>query len=178
MFCTSCGKKINDGDAFCMFCGAKQTSAAPVAPSAPDTSAPSMPDPAFERIKARYRCPDGHVFDATAETTVCPTCGKSLSKGGWIHLYRMGNYVGCAIGMGIYINGEAYGLIGNKESLKISLPYGTYTVHVTHTATRKCNDPMITVTPTAPEAFFKAHFSRGGFAIEVESADKKDMPTG
>ena len=131
----------------------------------------------FSRIRVRYRCTNGHVFDGEEGMTACKTCGAPLPSGGFIQLYRMGNPIGAAVGMGVYIDDVPFGHIATKQSIRISVPYGPHKVHVTHTTTRKCNDPVFTVTPEMPYAWCKAHFSSGGFAITVEQAAPSEMPT-
>lgn len=185
-FCTSCGTQIAPDSKFCSKCGAKQPDF--VAPP-PQAQPPVAPTPAnytntveantsmFAGLKVRFRCPNGHVFDGTNATGTCPTCGAVLPpKEGIIQLYRMGNYLGCAVGMGIYIDGVSYGLVANKESVRISLPYGPHKVHVTHTTTRKCNDPVFTLSPDYPVIYTKAHFAAAGFKIVVEQATENEMP--
>lgn len=189
-FCSNCGAPVVEGAKFCARCGAKlipaaaptQAPAAPQAPVAPQAPAayqtPAAPQTAkdFSRITVRYLCPNRHVFDGSEHETVCRTCGAPLPKGGYIQMYRMGNYMGVAVGMGIYINDVPCGHIGNKQSLRINVPFGSHKVHVTHTTTRKCNDPVFTVTPEAPVVWCKAHFSKAGFAITVEPASPDTMP--
>lgn len=197
-FCIHCGKQNQDSAAFCAYCGGKQPAIsapqAPVlqatAPVQPVQAQPVQPTPVppvmvapvrtstrdFSAIKVRYRCPSGHVFNGPETQTACPTCGAMLPKGGYIQLYRMGNMMGVTVGMGIHINEQPCGHIGNKESIRISVPYGQYKVHVTHTTTRRCNDPIVTVDPAHPTVFLKAHFVKGGWAIGVDVADEAEMP--
>jgi len=130
----------------------------------------------FSKIPVRYRCPNGHVFDGSDKLTHCPKCKAPLPTGGYIQMYRMGNYFGRGVGMGIYINDLPCGHIGNRKSLRISVPYGQHKVHVTHTTTRVCNDPIFTVTPQNPYVWCKAHFSSAGFTITVEPAAPDSMP--
>jgi hypothetical protein len=130
----------------------------------------------FAAVTVRYRCPNGHVFDGNANQEFCPECKAQLQKGGYIQMYRMGNYMGMAVGMGIYINGEPYGHLGNKQSVRISVPFGSHKVHVTHTTTRACNDPVLTVSPQAPYVWCKASFAKMGFVIEVKPAAEDSMP--
>ena len=189
-FCTSCGAQIVEGTAFCVQCGAQLIQAqapapapmpmapmgTPVAPAAP--VAPMGVDVSkFSKITVRHCCQQGHVFDGTEDQVTCPKCNSPLNKGGYIQLYRMGNFMGMAVGMGVYVDEIPYGHIGNKQSIRISVPYGTHKLHVTHTTTRSCNDPLITITPEMPYAWCKCHFSAAGFAITVEPADPVSMPT-
>ena len=188
MFCTSCGAQLSDGARFCGKCGtavkAPVTAAdpAPIVPAAPvqprqAENQPVRPQFDFSRIPIRYRCANGHVFDARDRQAICPTCGVPLVNDGLIQMYRMGNYMGMAVGMGIYIDDVPCGHIGNKQSIRISVPFGNHKVHVTHTTTRKCNDPVYSVTPQNPCVWCKAHFSAAGFKITVEQANPQDMPT-
>ena len=187
MLCPNCGATVSDSSRFCEQCGAplaaRTPAVNPVQPAAPVQAQPPLryqqPAPIpfdFSRIPVRYRCPNDHVYDAGEGETVCRTCGAPLPTGGYIQLYRMGNYMGCAVGMGVYIDDAPCGHLANKQSIRISVPYGNHKVHVTHTTTRKCNDPIFTVTPEYPYVWCKAHFSKAGFAITVEQANPQDMP--
>lgn len=186
-FCSKCGTKAKDGAKFCSACGAQLvlpkapvTSDAPVAPQAAEaTPAPSADLQAyakFANVTVRYRCSCGNAFDGNDATASCPKCGAAISKGGTIQLYRMGNMMGVAVGMGIYIDEVSYGFIANKQSLRINVPFGAHKVHVVHTATRACNDPVITVTPEKPYAFCRASFAGAGFRINVEEVGADVMP--
>ena len=190
-FCGKCGAELLPNARFCGKCGAPVTP--PAAPqAAPAQAAPAQAAPGqvfvpnaqpvpmpyqFSRIPVRHRCVNGHVTDGPEGIPACPTCGAPYQEGGIIHLYRMGNFSGMAVGMAIYINGQPYGHIANKGSIRISLPYGQYMVHVTHTTTRSCNDPVFLLTPQSPYICCKAHFSKAGFAITVEPAAPESMPT-
>ncbi|MCF0141789.1 MAG: zinc-ribbon domain-containing protein [Parasporobacterium sp.] len=179
-FCGNCGSPLAEGQKFCGKCGTPAGGTAPAPQAAPQAAAvgPAAPVAAFQAVKVRYRCDKcGHAFNGTDNDVTCPQCSAPLNKGGYIQLYRMGNMSGMAVGMSIYLNNTGYGMLANKESLRISVPYGTYTVHVAHTATRKCNDPVINITPQAPYAYYKAHFVKAGFAIALDPADPSEMPT-
>ena len=120
----------------------------------------------------------GEVQDIAA-AKVCSKCGKEIEvSAGAIQLYRMGSPVGVAAGFGIYINGQPYGHIGNKETFRIALPYGKYTVHCTCGMTRKCNDLTVELTPESPIAYAKASIKMGFWAnsINIETAKAEDMP--
>ncbi len=183
-FCVKCGSVLPQGANFCGKCGARVAAVPQTTP--PPQSAPNVqttPQSAafaggfdFSRIPVRYRCAGGHVFDGAEGQTVCPTCGAPLPSGGYIQIYRMGNMMGMAVGMGIYIDDIPCGHLANKQSIRVSVPFGSHKVHVTHTTTRKCNDPVFTVTPQSPYVFCKAHFSGGGFRIAVEPASPSEMP--
>ena len=129
-------------------------------------------------MKMRYRCSQGHVFDGNEDTKVCPNCGEALQLDncGAIQLYRMGNMMGMAVGMGIYIDDTPYGHIGNTESVRIVLPFGEHKIHVTHTTTRKCNDPVVTLSAQHPIAYMKCHLAAMGFKIQVDAAKPEEMP--
>ena len=142
----------------------------------------SQPAPAqglpfdFSRIAVRYRCPNGHVFDGNDQQQVCPQCGAPLQKGGYIQVYRMGNFAGAAVGMGVYVDDLPYGHLGNKQSIRISVPFGTHKLHMTHTTTRACNDPVYTLSPQYPYVFCKAHFAKAGFKINIDTVTPDTMP--
>ena len=183
-YCPNCGTSLADNANFCWKCGTRTS--APAAPSAPVQTPYQAPQPpvqpvapvgnVFSQITVRYRCPNGHVFDGSDAQTACPTCGAPLPKGGFIHVYRMGNYMGMAVGMGVYVDDMPYGHIGNKQSIRISVPYGPHKLHMTHTTTRACNDPVFNITPQYPHICCKAHFSKAGFKIMIEPASPDSMP--
>ena len=185
-FCTNCGAKLPDDAKFCSRCGAKvNTPPTPPPPAPPvqtkpqalDRSVPPVPMPAgFSALPLRHRCQNGHVTDGPEGQTSCPKCGAPYVPGGIIHMYRMGNMMGMAVGMGIYLNGVEYGHLGNKQSIRISVPYGQYKVHVVHTATRSCNDPVFMITPQTPYVCCKASFTNAGWAINVQQVSPDDMP--
>ena len=129
-------------------------------------------------MRLRFRCRCGNVFNGDEHTFVCPNCHNQLQLNncGAIQIYRMGNMMGMAVGMGVYVDDVPFGHIGNKESVRLVLPYGTHKVHMTHTTTRACNDPLITITPHAPVAYLKAHFSGMGFKITLDPARPEEMP--
>ncbi len=133
-----------------------------------------------KEMKCRFRCGCGNVFNGDENTQVCSACGRplDLQNCGAIQLYRMGNMLGMAVGMGIYIDEQPFGHIGNKESVRLVVPYGSHKLHVTHSTNRRCNDPIITITPEAPVAFCKVHI-KAGFAVNtmiIEPARPEDMP--
>lgn len=131
-------------------------------------------------IKFRVKCPRcGEVQNIYGDIQ-CGKCGApvSVQQPGMLQLYRMGNFYGVAGGFGLYINGVPYGYIGNKESLRIPLPYGTYTLHIAVGLSRKCNDLTFTLTPQAPvicaKTYIKPGFWTNSFGIEV--ARPEEMP--
>lgn len=186
-FCTKCGTKLADDANFCVNCGAKVNKAAapagtpvqqPAQPvSQPVQSAPTYDVSKFSGIPVRYRCPNGHVFDGSDNQTSCQKCGAPIPDGGYIQIYRMGNPVGMAVGMGVYIDEESYGHLANKQSIRVKVPYGQHKVHIVHTATRKCNDPVFDITPQNPCVWCKTYFINGGWKIQVEEVGPDDMPT-
>lgn len=200
-FCSKCRAALNDGARFCGKCGAQVI--APAAPAAP--AAPSMaPEPApmmapaaapaapscqagaatvpvvpgydFSRIPLRRMCRNGHLKDVPEGTPACPVCGDPYGPCGLIQIYRMGAFTGMAVGMGVYVNDAPFGHLGNKQSIRLALPFGQYKLHMTHTTTRACNDPIITLTPQTPYVFCKAHFAAAGFRIGIDPAAPDTMP--
>ena len=128
----------------------------------------------------RLKCPHcGEVIDI-ASNMPCPKC-KQYAQGeyGYVQIYRMGSPIGIAVGYGIYINGEPYGHIGNKESLRVALPYGTYNFHFTCGMTRRCDDVSVTLSPEAPTAYVKARIKAGFWTNKIigEVVKAEDMPS-
>lgn len=131
-------------------------------------------------IKYRLKCPQcGEVIN-TYHDTQCPKCRNNLyvNQPAMLQLYRKGNFYGMAGSFGIYLNGEPYGYIGNRESLKIPLPYGNYNLHIAIGISRKCNDLLFTLSPNVPVMYAKTYIKPGfwtnSFGIEVASPD--EMP--
>ena len=131
-------------------------------------------------IKYRLKCPQcGEVLN-TYHDTQCPKCRNNLyvNQPAMLQLYRKGNFYGFAGAFGIYINGQPYGHIGNKESLIFPLPYGTYNLHIAVGVSRKCNDLLFTLTPETPRMYAKTYIKPGfwtnSFGIEVATPD--EMP--
>lgn len=128
----------------------------------------------------RMKCPSCKHVDNLPAGAKCPSCGADMPAVGdsFIQIYRMGSPIGIAVGYGVYINGEPYGHVANKESIRIPLPFGTYNLHLTCGMTRRCKDLTVTLTEESPKAFVKAHI-RPGFwtnTIVPEPAEEKDMP--
>lgn len=176
-FCPKCGTRLDDDARFCVNCG-NPISAGPTPTPNPAPNPAPNPQPVMinPNIRVRYRCPSGHVFDGTQEQTSCPTCGAELPKGGYIQIYRMGNFMGAAVGMGLYIDDTPYGHVGNKQSVCVSLPFGPHKIHMTHTTTRYCNDPIYELSPQMPVVYCKAYFTNAGFKINIETATPDSMP--
>ncbi len=128
--------------------------------------------------KLRIKCPScGNVENVHPGHEVCPRCqtpADTLNQGS-IYLYRQGSPFGIAGGFGIYINGEPYGHIGNKELLCLPLKFGTYVIHCAAGMNRKCRDLQVTITPECPVAYTKVYM-KAGFATNsfvVEPLDPK-----
>ncbi len=127
----------------------------------------------------RLRCPKcGEVMDARGDV-VCK-CGTPLTvqSPGMIRIYRMGSPIGIAGGFGIYINGIPVGYIGNKQTVNIPVPYGTYTIHIAVGMNRGCNDPVVNITPESPVYCGKVHMRMGFWtnSFVIEEATPESMP--
>lgn len=133
-----------------------------------------MPD------RIRFKCPAcGEVKDLPETVAACPKCGQKLVTGeGYLQLYRMGSPLGVAMPYAIYIDKVGYGHLANKESTRISLPFGEHLVHVTLGMNRKCTDMTINLTPEAPIFYMKAHIKAGFIQnkIVLEAAKPEEMP--
>ena len=128
--------------------------------------------------KIRIKCP--HCKEASNVLSVnsaCPECGKplELSEEGSIYIYRQGSFYGIAGGFGLFINGEPFGYIGNKELLRIPVKFGTYNIHSAVGMSRKCRDLQVTITPENPEAYTKVYIKPGFWtnSFVVEPLDPK-----
>lgn len=128
--------------------------------------------------KIRIKCP--HCNEASNVLTVsgaCPECGKPLeiAEEGSIYIYRQGSFYGVAGGFGLFINGEPFGYIGNKELLRIPVKFGTYNIHSAVGMSRKCRDLQVTITPENPVAYTKVYIKPGFWAnsFVVEPLDPK-----
>ena len=130
-------------------------------------------------MKLRYKCSCGKVFDAN-ESPNCPACNKpvELVREGAIQIYRKGSPIGVAAGMGLYINGEAYGHIANTESIRLFLPYGSYNIHMTLGLTRHCEDIIVELSKDNPVAYLKAGIKMGFWrnTVKIEKSTKSEMP--
>lgn len=127
----------------------------------------------------RIKCSCGEVSNVYPGST-CPKCKQpiNLPPDGIIYLYRKGSPLGIAGGFGIYINGQPYGFIGNRETVRIPLPYGSYNLHIASGMNRRCNDFVINLTPENRQAFMKV-WMRPGFwtnSFVLEPSVPEEMP--
>lgn len=129
----------------------------------------------------RLRCPScGEMQEIAADNTPCKKCSTPLSavNMGVLQLYRMGSPIGVAVGYGIYLNTLPYGHVGNTETVRIALPYGTYNLHCTCGMTRKCEDFSFTLSPSVPCIYAKASIKMGFWTnkINITPARAEEMP--
>ncbi len=129
--------------------------------------------------KYRVKCACGEVLNIQADQP-CTKCGKPLSTEaeGKLQIYRMGSPIGAAAGFGIYLNGQPYGHLANKENICVLLPYGKYTVHFTCGMNRRGKDAVIELTPESPEAYVKAAMKSGFWSntLIANISTKEEMP--
>lgn len=114
--------------------------------------------------KIRVKCPHcGDASNVNSVNDICPECKKplGLAPEGSIYIYRQGSFYGVAGKFGLYINGEPYGFIGNKELLCLPLKFGTYNIHSAVGMSRKCRDLQVTITPENPVAYTKVYIKPG-----------------
>ncbi|MDO4748337.1 MAG: hypothetical protein Q4A12_04070 [Eubacteriales bacterium] len=127
----------------------------------------------------RVKCSCGEVVNGVPGS-ICPRCKQPLvfPEDAAIYLYRKGSPLGIAGGFGIYINGEPYGHIGNKETLCFPLKYGSYNLHIATGMNRRCNDLVFNLSPEHRIAYTKVWMKPGfwsnSFVLEVCS--QQDMP--
>lgn len=131
-------------------------------------------------IMLRAKCPKCGELVETQANCYCGRCGTPISFAGMgmVQIYRMGSPVGIAVGYGIYLDGQPFGHIANKKSIRIPVPFGTHTLHITCGMTRRCQDLTFTLTPQAPVVYVKAHIKMGVWSntIIVEPAMPSEMP--
>ncbi len=127
----------------------------------------------------RVKCACGHVVNAMPGA-VCPKCKQALvfAEDGLITIYRKGSPIGIAGGFGLYLNGEPIGYIGNRETVKIPVAYGNYTLHVAAGMNRRCTDLNITITPENRFAYAKVWMKPGFWtnSFVIEPASPEEMP--
>ncbi|MBR6094999.1 MAG: hypothetical protein IKP92_08275 [Lachnospiraceae bacterium] len=126
----------------------------------------------------RYRCSCGNVFDNAETSAVCPKCQKENSTDGCgiVQLYRLGNYVGCAVKMGLFVDEQPYGAIANKGNIKLVIPYGEHQLEATLRRTKTLKKPVVNLTPEQPEAYYKIAMDIFGTEIALKEAEKDSMP--
>ena len=135
-------------------------------------------------VQNRLICPAcRHVFDTSVQPpnpVQCPKCKAmvQIPSQGLLKIYRMGNFMGGAAPASIYINEQPCGHLANQGSINIPLNYGTYKIHMALNMNRRCNDPVIQVTPEKPLHCYKMHIKMGAFSNTqvLEEALPKDMP--
>lgn len=132
--------------------------------------------------KIRIKCPYcGEVTNSCAVNAPCPKCHQPLNvqEQGSIYVYRQGSPYGIAGGFGLYINGVPFGHIGNRELLRIPVPYGTYTIHSAVGMSRKCRDLTVAITPECPVAYTKVYIKPGfwtnSFVVEFVDPNLLDL---
>ena len=128
----------------------------------------------------RMKCPACGEIQNMKASGPCKKCGNQLiaEQPAAIALYRMGNFMGSANGFGIYINEQPYGAIGNREQLIIPLPYGEYKMHIVCGMNRKCNDPVIRLSPEDSYVCMKVHMKMGfvSNSFILERVAPSEMP--
>ena len=123
----------------------------------------------FWAERTRLKCPHcGKAFNLK-ESSICPKCKKQIEtdQPAAIIINRVKNpqYISTkhrAVNYEVYINNMTYGCIEGRQTVCFPLPYGTYHIHVVSIGKRKCNDPVITLSPEDSVACFKV-FERKGF---------------
>lgn len=127
----------------------------------------------------RLKCTCGKVINGF-NGSVCPSCNRpfDIPAEGMIHLYRKGSPLGIVNGFSVYINGESYGAIGNKETINIPVKYGSYRLHVACGMNRRCNDIIINITPQTPVGYMKVWMKPGFWtnSFVLEPSTRDEMP--
>ena len=127
----------------------------------------------------RVKCSCGEVQNAYPGN-VCSNCRQPLRipEDALLMLYRKGSPYGIAGGLGIYIDGEPLGHIGNKELLRIPLNYGPHNLHIAVGMSRRCNDYKFVLTPENRFAYAKVWIKPGFWtnSFVIEPATFEEMP--
>lgn len=128
--------------------------------------------------KIRIKCPQcGEASNVHNVTDLCPKCAKSTDtvEEGNIYIYRQGSPYGVASGFGLYVNGQPFGHIANKELLRIPVKYGTYNLHAAVGMSRKCRDLEVTISPENPNVYTKVYIKPGFWtnSFVIEHLDPK-----
>lgn len=130
--------------------------------------------------KLRIKCPHcGDASNVKPDVKVCPECQKpiALCPEACIYLYRQGSFYGVAGGFSLYVNGEPFGSIGNRELLCLPLPYGTYNLHCAAGMSRKCQDLVVTLTPQCRVGYTKVYIKPGAWtnSFVIEPMDPRAL---
>lgn len=126
----------------------------------------------------RYRCSCGNVYDNPGQSAVCPQCQRMNSTDGCgiVEVYRMGNFAGMAVGMGLYVDEQPFGHVANKGCIKLVVPYGQHKLHATLSTLRRSNNPTIMLTPEQPALYFKVTQPFMANILNFNPVSEADMP--
>ena len=132
--------------------------------------------------KIRIKCPYcGEAINVQSAADSCSKCRQPLGveEEGSIYIYRQGSPYGIASGFGLYVNGQPYGYIGNKELLRLPVKFGTYNLHAALGMSRKCRDLSVTISPENPVVYTKVYIKPGfwtnSFVIEYVDPNLLDL---
>ena len=112
----------------------------------------------------RVKCPIcNEASNVNHVNELCPKCHQPMGivEEGSIFIYRQGSFYGAAGSFGLYLNGQPFGHIGNRELLRIPVRFGTYNIHSAVGMSRKCRDLQVTVTPQYPVVYTKVYMKPG-----------------
>ncbi len=140
----------------------------------------NMKGKVYMQANIRIKCPHcGEASNVNTINDLCPGCHKNIDtvEEGNIYIYRQGSFYGIAGGFGLFINGQPYGYIGNKELLRIPVRFGTYNIHSAVGMNRRCRDLQVTITPENPVAYTKVYMKPGFWtnSFVVEPLDPKKL---
>ena len=127
----------------------------------------------------RVKCSCGNVLNIFPGA-ICDKCRQpvNIPVDGVIYLYRKGSPFGIAGGFGVYLDGQPLGYIGNKETIRIPVNYGTHNLHVACGMNRRCNDMVVNITPQSRFGFLKV-WMRPGFwsnSFVLEASTPEEIP--
>ena len=132
----------------------------------------------------RVKCPFCGKVQDIPYNCQCRKCGKGiiLPEDGVIQVYRMGNLMGMALRMRMYLNEIHLGYLGNMESIRIPVPYGHYTFRMKNPekGIRRCYTVGVEfdITPNNRFVYLKAHSIPGAInsTVVVEQVPADQMP--
>lgn len=129
--------------------------------------------------KLRTKCPQCTTVQDIQGATPCTKCGTQLMpQEGTISVYRKGSPIGAALGFGVYINDQPFGHIAATESVTFTLPYGSYKLHMTCGATRRCKDLVVNLSPEFPAGYVRAAMKSGFWSntILIDPMKPEEFP--
>ena len=103
------------------------------------------------------------------DSKFCNSCGnnvKPVIKMGKITFKRIGRYVGCLVGISIYVDGKFMGSVQNNGELTVNVPVGKH--KVVFSIWSGTNDEEIEVTADKPNVYADIKLKMGALVNRTE----------